>query len=76
MRYRGAAVEFTKSAGESAVQVTQSDILALEPELLKKPLSHKPNASDSYSFIHSSLLPSDLVFFFSFSLEAYNKCCS
>lgn len=48
--------------------------MAPKPQLLKNPLSHKPNASDSYSFIHP---PSAFLFFLSFSLEAYKgcKCC-
>lgn len=36
--------------------------LAPEPQLLKNPLCHKPNASDSYLFIHSVVRPF-LVFY-------------
>lgn len=38
--------------------------LAPEPQLVEKLMSHKPNASDSYLFIHSVILP--FLFFFEF----------
>lgn len=40
--------------------------LAPEPQLVENLMSHKPNASDSYLFIHSVILPFLFLLFFEF----------